>query len=587
MEKKKTISLCMIVKNEEKFLEACLNSVKDIVDEIIIVDTGSIDGTIDIANKFHAKIINYKWNNNFSEARNISLKEASKEWILLMDADDVLEKKDISKLIEIINNGNQVGYFFNTLSYISENNKLDYVYSSNIRLLRNIGEYEFKGPIHEQITHKFEVTDYSKFSLIDIRVHHYGYLPFINESKNKRQRNISIIKDELSIYPYNPFQNYNMGNEYFAMRDYNEALKYYDIAYDNISSNSSYFSNLIIKRVAAIVELKDYKKAIKYIDEGMKKFPVFTELYFYKALIYKERKMYTLAIKLLNKCVELGESPNELRFINDCGGYKSYCTLGDIYLELKDYEEAVDNYKKAIEKDGRDIRIYNKLVLSASKIYNDNRTVLESVIKLFDINNNENIILLSQMLMKNSIYDYALKYLLLAKERENTDRVIIDIARILMYENKYEQAMELFEKIPNNSLYKDDAVINCIAIKMILENEISLDEIDLIKCSNKSGAMLGLCNIYNNNEFEVITQNSEEILKEIIDILEVFIKTREFNIFERLLPILNYVESKQVLLELAKLYERNGFNQLAKDEVLRSVEKFGRIDGEGVKILYY
>src|SRR5690348_3827247 len=86
-----TISLCMIVKNEEKYLERCLKSVEGVVDEIIIVDTGSTDQTTEIAEKFGAKILRYQWNDDFSSARNYSLKNAKCDWILILDADEELD----------------------------------------------------------------------------------------------------------------------------------------------------------------------------------------------------------------------------------------------------------------------------------------------------------------------------------------------------------------------------------------------------------------------------------------------------------------------------------------------------------------
>src|SRR3990167_5438874 len=93
---KQTLSLCMIVKNEEKYLEQCLNSVKDLVDEIIIVDTGSTDKTKEIWKKFDfahkIKFFDFKWIDDFSAARNESLKHAAKDWILVLDADEVLDK---------------------------------------------------------------------------------------------------------------------------------------------------------------------------------------------------------------------------------------------------------------------------------------------------------------------------------------------------------------------------------------------------------------------------------------------------------------------------------------------------------------
>ena len=91
------ISLCMIVKNEEQVLDRCLNSVKDIADEIIIVDTGSTDKTKDIAKKYTNKVYDFKWINDFSKARNYSFSKASMDYTLWLDADDVILENDKKK----------------------------------------------------------------------------------------------------------------------------------------------------------------------------------------------------------------------------------------------------------------------------------------------------------------------------------------------------------------------------------------------------------------------------------------------------------------------------------------------------------
>lgn len=96
-----TISLCMIVKNEEETLARCLDTVKDIVDEINIVDTGSTDRTKEIALQYTDRLFYYEWTNSFAQARNESYKYATKDYILYLDADDVLLKKDQTKLKEL------------------------------------------------------------------------------------------------------------------------------------------------------------------------------------------------------------------------------------------------------------------------------------------------------------------------------------------------------------------------------------------------------------------------------------------------------------------------------------------------------
>ena len=96
------LSLCMIVKNEEKNLGSCLDSIKDIVDEMIILDTGSSDNTVQIAKSFGAEIHNFEWCNDFSAARNESIKFARGKWILWMDADEQFDDKSKEELNSIL-----------------------------------------------------------------------------------------------------------------------------------------------------------------------------------------------------------------------------------------------------------------------------------------------------------------------------------------------------------------------------------------------------------------------------------------------------------------------------------------------------
>ncbi|WP_337960802.1 glycosyltransferase family 2 protein [Caloramator sp. mosi_1] len=97
------ISLCMIVKNEENNIAKCLNSIKDYVDEIIITDTGSTDNTKEIAKSFTDKIFDYNWNNNFADARNFCISKAKNDWVLVLDADEVVIEFDIKNILEFIN----------------------------------------------------------------------------------------------------------------------------------------------------------------------------------------------------------------------------------------------------------------------------------------------------------------------------------------------------------------------------------------------------------------------------------------------------------------------------------------------------
>ena len=106
----------MIVKNEADNLPRCLNSVANIVDEIIIVDTGSTDKTVEIAERYNARVYHHPWENSFSKARNYSLKYATCDWILYLDADEELSKEDAPRLKEIVKGNN-----YTVISFVIKN----------------------------------------------------------------------------------------------------------------------------------------------------------------------------------------------------------------------------------------------------------------------------------------------------------------------------------------------------------------------------------------------------------------------------------------------------------------------------------
>ena len=146
------ISLCMIVKNEELVLKRCLESVKDIADEIIIIDTGSTDKTKDIALKFTDKVYDFKWVNDFSKARNYSFSKATKDYILWLDADDVILENDKIKFLalkETLNNTVDIVMMKYNVGF-DENGNVNFSYYRE-RLLKRDKNYTWKSPIHEVI----------------------------------------------------------------------------------------------------------------------------------------------------------------------------------------------------------------------------------------------------------------------------------------------------------------------------------------------------------------------------------------------------------------------------------------------------
>jgi len=112
------ISLCMIVKNEQDWVVGAVESVRSIVDEVIIVDTGSTDSTLARIQPLGAKVLKSQWKDSFAQARNVSLAEAKQDWILVLDADERIAPRDLPYIEDAIASGSADGYHLNQRNYV-------------------------------------------------------------------------------------------------------------------------------------------------------------------------------------------------------------------------------------------------------------------------------------------------------------------------------------------------------------------------------------------------------------------------------------------------------------------------------------
>lgn len=285
-----TLSLCMITKNEEKNIKSCLESVANIVDEIIIVDTGSTDKTIEIAKSYGAKVFTHKWNDDFSEARNISLEKATKDWIIVLDGDEVLPQEDGKKLKNIINSTSMEGLYLRLENIVDNKSLGDAVV---LRVFRNKKPYRFRSKMHEQVI--FSIEEHAgkdKIQATNLKILHFGYDANIYNMEEKQKRNLKILEsypeEERDGYFY-----YSIGNEYSRANDINKSL---DMYYKGLeyAKNSypnqlpSYLPYLILNISKSLASLKKYDEAINILTEFKNKYPNFRDLYFLQCLYYIE-----------------------------------------------------------------------------------------------------------------------------------------------------------------------------------------------------------------------------------------------------------------------------------------------------------
>jgi glycosyltransferase involved in cell wall biosynthesis len=194
-----SISLCMIIKDEALVLDNFLRNIKPYVDEIIIVDTGSLDISKKIARKYTDKIYDFRWEDEFSKARNFSISKAKKEWILWLDPDEKISQKDLEKLKDLTENKDFLGYRFIQKTIV--NNKL---YVQGIcKLFQNNKGIEFIYPVHESVLPSITSKN-GKIGKTGIIIAHKsvyslekaGYYLSLIEKKAKKYPKTSALKEK-------------------------------------------------------------------------------------------------------------------------------------------------------------------------------------------------------------------------------------------------------------------------------------------------------------------------------------------------------------------------------------------------------
>lgn len=229
------LSLCMIVKDEEEYLSRCLESVKGYVDEIIIVDTGSTDRTIEIAKGFGANLINHNWEGDFSAARNVCLENAGGEWILVLDADEVIAEKDIKKIREIIKHpgidayslilrnyefkGGITGWHHNSYDYEEGKDYPGYGEVPLTRLFRRKEGLRYIGKSHEVVEPSMSNLGISIINT-DIPVHHYGYVRSDRDNNKKFEYYRELGEKGIQENPFDSKSMCDLGSHYTASGDY-------------------------------------------------------------------------------------------------------------------------------------------------------------------------------------------------------------------------------------------------------------------------------------------------------------------------------------------------------------------------------
>ncbi len=261
------ISLCVIVKNEAHYLSGCLESAKNIADEIIVVDTGSTDNSKEIALSYNAEVYDFTWVNDFSAARNFSLSKATKDWILYLDADERLTEKSIEQINKIKIQKRKAGYYCRVVSPSAATGNPSVM--KYIRFFRNLDNPRFEGKVHEQIIPDLKAKG---FELIDseIEILHIGYDVGKEVLEEKARRNLKLLLNDYNENPssYNAFQ---LGQSYIFLNEFEKADEYFRLVAKREELDDEHLAQTYRYLAAFALSQKKLEDAENYALEGLRR----------------------------------------------------------------------------------------------------------------------------------------------------------------------------------------------------------------------------------------------------------------------------------------------------------------------------
>ncbi|MHB8177312.1 MAG: tetratricopeptide repeat-containing glycosyltransferase family 2 protein [Vulcanimicrobiaceae bacterium] len=345
------LSLCMIVKNEERFLEQCLRSAVDVVDEICIVDTGSTDGTLAIAQRFGARIEQREWRNDFAWARNQALEMATKRWILVLDADEELLPQSYPTLRALKSTpAYRHGVWMRVLNKASDFVGSGEMTHALIRIFPAAPEIRYKGAIHEFATVNDDPNGLQA-CLSEVTIRHYGYVNEVVQSKDKGQRNLAIVQSAVERDPADPFNWFNLGSTLFLVGRMQEAADALEHAVEVNAGKPRGFMPNCLSVLAQIYtdHLGDPQRAIELLELCLTYSPSYANAHFGLGKAYLSMKNYEAARKNF-ECAIADAPHNRVQFIVDdeVSVWKAHSEIGSTYVAQGDDERALEWFEKGI-----------------------------------------------------------------------------------------------------------------------------------------------------------------------------------------------------------------------------------------------
>jgi len=347
-----TLSLCMIVKDEEQMLPQCLEAVAEFVDELIVVDTGSTDRTVEIAESFGAKVLHHAWTGDFSEARNIGFDAATCDWKMFLDADEVLVDGEGPKLRALLGHTWREAIYLVETNYTGDMDHGTSVDHNALRIFKNRPEYRFRDRIHEQIAYSLPVIP-ERLEVSQVRIDHFGYLGVVREERDKSRRNIELLQQQIEEGNTGPFVRFNLGSEHMAIDEPEAALEEFRVAWELLEADPDrakypYFPSLASRYLRALRHCGHFDEVATTGDLVLKLLPGFTDVVLEQADTLQTAGDTEAAEARYRDAIAMGDAPTQYAGSRGAGSFMARQALATMLIGAERHDEAVAELRECL-----------------------------------------------------------------------------------------------------------------------------------------------------------------------------------------------------------------------------------------------
>jgi len=349
------LTVCMIARNEERFLDGCLRSVRGLADQIVLVDTGSTDRTVEIARSHGAEVHFRAWDDDFSAARNAALLHARGDWVLVLDADEEVSMAHHAALRALLNTPNVIAYRLPLVDVGREGEGVSQV----PRLFRNAPQQFYVSRIHEQVYASLEINR-QKWSMEnrfgDAQLIHHGYQASVVKDRNKIARNLRLLELANEEHPNDVNLLMNLGLELWRSGQHAHGLGYYHAAYRAMlqhpySQTPPELREVLLTQYAShLLGLRQYGEVVAIFNEqAVAPRDLTASHQFMLGLAHSALQKWDSCVSHLQRCLELRDRPALTLIHPDIHrGTPGHC-LAHALRKLGRKDEAAQAYTRSLQ----------------------------------------------------------------------------------------------------------------------------------------------------------------------------------------------------------------------------------------------